>query len=411
MTSPPSSSPYQSVSTRLRAESAGSQASLQSTDSLASSVSEVASKRHEEFQRYFGARLLDENPGVPAEELLTVVATQSGDLQAKLLLHGRVYLTRHHLCFRCNILGYKRETIHPLTGIRSVKRGTTAKWIQNAVYVIEDGHELGDYTGYGSMADRDAMYESILECWKMAAPERYTDWMDRGSEDELIPSKSVEEEEGEDEPVATTQCSGEDHLGEVALDTVVGMPLDKLYRLVYHDREFIEAFYTRDKGLTGEHDRQRRTLMADLKISEWETKNGHERRTLTYVMHMVSLTSSKLGLMAEQFDRPVGIRLRRLRDYRRHRPLQVLRDRVGDANTRRAVRQQVSHPPSWFVLCATAPTDSQVQDPHAHMPDGRQRKREPGDANVLHDAMRLVVGIVAQVDHHTRRHQGSEGAP
>lgn len=246
---PPSSSPYQAVSTRIRAESAASQTSIQTTDSVALSISEVSSKRQEEFHRYFGDQLQRLHPDLPLEELLTVVATQSGDLQAKLLLHGRLYLTKHHLCFRCNILGYKRETVHPLTGIKSVKRGTTAKWIQNAVYVIEDDHEDGDYTGYGSLADRDAMYESIVDCWKKAAPERHSEWMERGSEEELVPPAGIQEEE--ETPVATTQCTGKDHLEETALDTVVGMPLDKLYELVYQDREFIEAFYTQDKGLTG----------------------------------------------------------------------------------------------------------------------------------------------------------------
>lgn len=259
---PSTSAPYSSVNTRLRAPSA---ASYQSTDSIAVSVSEVSAKRQDELERYFGAELRKQCPDIPAQDLLTVIATQSGDLQAKVLLHGRLYLTSHHLCFRSNILGYKTETIHSLADLRSVKKGTTAKWIQNAVYIIEDHHGTGDYIGYGSLADRDALYASIVECWKFSAPQRYAAWVDRASDECLV--ESAEEgtadtqgtastsraKEGEDldSLVSTTQCTGEDHLSEVALDTVVGMPLEDLYNLVYHNREFMEDFYTNDKGLTG----------------------------------------------------------------------------------------------------------------------------------------------------------------
>lgn len=243
---------------------------MSTASTTAESPTSVSSKRQSELERYFGADLKaqwNEPTPIPLD-YLTVIATQSGDLQAKLLLHGRLYLTPYHLCFRSNILGYKTETIHPLKKLRSVKKGTTAKWIQNAVYIIEDDHEGEEYIGYGSLADRNAMFDSIRDCWKVVSPEKYEAWLARGSSEQLVngtnEEKDVDEEggavvasSGEDAVVKgtvaakTTQCTGEDHLDELAIDTVVGIPLDQLYQLVYQNRDFIEDFYKNDKGLTG----------------------------------------------------------------------------------------------------------------------------------------------------------------
>lgn len=240
-----------SLKTRHRGES---NVSFQSTQSVATTIDQVSAKRQEEFERYFAEEIRKEYPSSPPADLLTVIATQSGDLQAKVLLHGRLYLTPHHLCFRSNILGYKTETIHPLDRLTSVRKGTTAKWIQNAVYIIEDSHGAGDYIGYGSLADRDAMFANIVEQWKAKAPARHTAWVDRGSTETLVqPEEEIKDASMLEEalPVSTTECSGKDHLAEVALDTIIAMPLDKLYNLVYQDQDFMEDFYINDKGLTG----------------------------------------------------------------------------------------------------------------------------------------------------------------
>lgn len=246
--------------------------SVQSTaSSQFESPTSVSSKRQKELEKHFGDDLIAQwsEPGPVPPDYLTVIATQSGDLQAKVLLHGRLYLTPYHLCFRSNILGYKTETIHPLSKLRSLKKGTTAKWIQNAIYIIEDDHEGDDYIGYGSLADRNAMFDSIKECWKIVAPEKHDAWTTRGSaetlggDDEGEPSVREKEtaqastsapagSSGEKESVETTECTGEDHFDELAIDTVVGISLDQLYKLLYHNRDFIEDFYKNDKGLTGE---------------------------------------------------------------------------------------------------------------------------------------------------------------
>ncbi|WVR08380.1 hypothetical protein IAU60_005435 [Kwoniella sp. DSM 27419] len=242
--------------TRHRGESNVSFASVAST----LDTSSVSPKRQDELERYFGKELKGLRDGPLPEDYLTVVMTQSADLQAKVLLHGRLYLTPYHLCFRSNILGYKTETIHPLTRLTSVRKGTTAKWIQNAVYIIEEDHQEGDYIGYGSMADRDAMFQSIVECWKVVAPERHQAWLSNGSQDTLVmedrdvggevKGEAVDHPASSESKIQSTKCSGEGHLDELAIDTVIPIPLDQLFNLVYHNRAFIEEFYKVDKGLT-----------------------------------------------------------------------------------------------------------------------------------------------------------------
>jgi hypothetical protein len=266
--------------------------SFQSNTTTATTVSRsghVSRKRQAEYERFFGDELLkryaackDEHKGdtsddfasnTPPEDYLTVIATQSGDLQAKVLLHGRLYLTKYHLCFRSNILGYKTESIHPLPNITSVKKGTTAKWIQNAIYIIEDAHGDGEYIGYGSLGDRDAMFDDIVQCWKVDAPGRYKDWSDRGStetlvqgDDNAIGGGKAATAEGSDSGSSAsegsagkggevkaeeTSCTGKDHFKELAIDVKLPITLEKMFNLVYRDKEFMTDFYTNDKKLTG----------------------------------------------------------------------------------------------------------------------------------------------------------------
>ena len=249
------------VSLPYRARGISNASASDSVLSVASTSSRAPAKRQDEFERHFGNAIEKAyGLGDMPDDYLTVIATQSGDLQAKVLLHGRLYLTPHHLCFRSNILGYKTEKIHPLKKITSVRKGTTAKWIQNAVYIIE-GNDEEDYIGYGSLGDRDALYDSIIECWKVEAPERYSAWLEKGSVDTLVdeqatpgddPTAPVEAGHDADAGAATTECTGDDHFDEVAIDTTIPIPLDQLYNLVYHNQEFMEDFYKNDKGLTGE---------------------------------------------------------------------------------------------------------------------------------------------------------------
>ncbi|KAK4688963.1 hypothetical protein P7C73_g1141, partial [Tremellales sp. Uapishka_1] len=256
-------------------------ASIAST-STAESLLGVNPKRQTEFERLFTEPLRRED--APAD-YLEVVATQSGDLQAKILLHGRLYLTRYHLCFRSNILGYVTENIHALKDITSVEKGTTAKWIQNAVYVVADGEQLG----YGSLADRDALYETLVECWRTEAPERYEAMMDSIQGEALVETAHVET--GEDETtevdeaggvtdVKQTKCSGE-HFDELAIDTTFPLPLDQLFNLLYHNRDFLLEFYENDKGHTGKFSSDA-PLMIDVVISDWEETEGKQQRSLTY---------------------------------------------------------------------------------------------------------------------------------
>lgn len=253
--SPPLLSPPKRLpAERPRKYSTASNLSIEPTDSIASSItsshSAVSSKRQDEFERYFRERLAGE------EADLTVIATQSADLQAKLLLHGRLYLTRSHLCFRSNILGYLTESIHPLKDIVSVAKGTTAKWIQNAVYISVQGPDTVEVINYGSLGDREALFEVLVDCWKLAAPERHASWLDEISDGngqgEEKPDDTATLDGGETgEDVKHTRCSG-DHYDEVALDAKFPMNPEQLYELLYRNEQFIREFYETDKELTGE---------------------------------------------------------------------------------------------------------------------------------------------------------------
>lgn len=280
-----------------RTRGASNASASDSVLSVASTSSRCPAKRQDELEKHFGTIIERSfSSGNIPPDCLTLLATQSGDLQAKVLLHGRLYLTPYHLCFRSNILGFKTEKIHPLKGITSVRKGTTAKWIQNAVYIIE-GNDEEDYTGYGSLGDRDAMYDSIVECWKAVAPERYSTWLDRGSVDTLVDEQatpgddaSAPVEAGHDtEAGATaTECTGDGHFDELAIDTTIPIPLEQLFNLVYHNQAFIEDFYKNDKGLTGGFTEVGVGSCVELQISDWSKEGGNDRRTLSYVMHMVS---------------------------------------------------------------------------------------------------------------------------
>lgn len=276
----------------------------QSTSSLGGSKP-IPSNRQNDFEKLFGPHL-QPHRGEDTPDFFTVCQTQSADLQASVLLHGRLYLTRYHLCFRSNICGYVTEKIHDLRDIVSVERSTTAKWIQNAISLTLDTESDEKVVGYGSMADRDAMYAGVVEVWKLRAPERFSSWQATqaakgdGDADLLGDSKMsqskrnrsattstqsgtskyadiearhrhrastaagelehgqaaspkkaaghiAEEQEG---GLQETECSGQ-HYDELALDTTVGVKMEQLYNLMYHNPEFGKFFLEGKQKLTG----------------------------------------------------------------------------------------------------------------------------------------------------------------
>ncbi|WVF72553.1 hypothetical protein IAT40_007370 [Kwoniella sp. CBS 6097] len=257
--------------------------------STTSILGEVSLKRQAEFERYFGDQLRSLAPGQIPPDYLTVLETQSADLQAKVLLHGRLYLTPYHLCFRSNILGYKTEYIHALDKLVSVEKGTTAKWIQNAIYVCLDDETIDEkQLGYGSMKDRDSMYASVVECWKVVAPERYKAYAERPEvtldpEDVDEAGSDTSQEAASDTTSTTgglevkqTMCTEEGHLKDIALDVTFPVTLDQVYNLIYHNQEFIMEFYQVDQKLT------------DVNISGWTDYAGKQQRTMSSVMHMTN---------------------------------------------------------------------------------------------------------------------------
>jgi hypothetical protein len=271
-----------------------SQPAAASQVSLATSTTggdaSVSAKRQLEFERYFRDQLALAGDRVGPDDL-TVVATQSADLQAKILIHGRLYLTRSYLCFRANILGFKTEKIHRVRDMVVVEKSTTAKWIQNAVSITMERSENGDAGaaegeeadasgrtfGYGSMADRDAMYEQLAAFWKQVRPERFEQHQRKRAESVARKAAAVRDTEldsiKEDEDadgVATkdyaassgsetadeatgakeTQDSGERYK-ELALDAKLPVKPLALFNLIYHNEDFTMDFLKNVQKLTG----------------------------------------------------------------------------------------------------------------------------------------------------------------
>lgn len=166
----------QATPTKVYSNGTTSTLASQSTSSLGGSKP-IRTNRQSDFEKLFGPHL-QPHKGEDTPEFFTVCQTQSADLQASVLLHGRLYLTRYHLCFRSNICGYVTEKIHDLRDIVSVEKSTTAKWIQNAISITLDTTSDEKVVGYGSMADRDAMYAGVIEVWKLRAPDRYSSWVE-----------------------------------------------------------------------------------------------------------------------------------------------------------------------------------------------------------------------------------------
>ncbi|WVQ69663.1 uncharacterized protein L199_007883 [Kwoniella botswanensis] len=282
---------------RLHPSLSSSSLSTVSTVSKNASDSNLA-QRQNEFEKNFTKRMDLEpltsfkDPASTSESLtlpddyMTILATQAADLQSSILIHGRLCLTRYHLCFRSNIIGIITMKVHALSDVTSIRKGTTAKWIQNAIYVRvlevdDEGNQEEQHYGYGSLWNRDSLYDALMDCWKVRAPERYAEF----SKKEAMENGEVESDESEDEEdqevdssgpqLRRTTGSGEEYK-ELALNVKIPLELEQTYNLLYHNDPFTTNFYVNEKKLT------------DLKISDWveDEETGERSRTLTYVMHM-----------------------------------------------------------------------------------------------------------------------------
>lgn len=313
-TPPPTQATLQPTPTKVYGDSESARARAQSTSSLGGNKL-IPANRQADFEKLFGQQLPKPKGEDTPDDFLTVLQTQSADLQASVLLHGRLYLTRYHLCFRSNIMGYVTERVHDLRDIVWVERSTTAKWIQNAVSIGVDTESDDKVIGYGSMADREAMFTGLTDVWKERAPERYSQFLERretksamdadlagaGSrhrsattatksgvphdidtagrhrsatataklgQDKPVKKEHAgiaEEEEHEEEghegkhtesqgvEEKETECCGE-HFDEVALDTTLPVEIDQLFELMYHNEEFGQDFFKNKQKLTGESD-------------------------------------------------------------------------------------------------------------------------------------------------------------
>jgi hypothetical protein len=103
------------------------------------------------------------------DEVLVQIFGNVGDLagdfscavQSKILLHGRMYVTKRFLCFYSNLFGLEKKIRVPFKHIQKMTKETTALVIPNAISIQTPKKE---YT-FRSFWDRDDAYTQLKKFW------------------------------------------------------------------------------------------------------------------------------------------------------------------------------------------------------------------------------------------------------
>ncbi|KAI7902066.1 uncharacterized protein BX663DRAFT_561661 [Cokeromyces recurvatus] len=114
-------------------------------------------KRNQEFHNLFAS--------VPNDEKL--INIYGCALQKEILLQGRLFISKHHICFNSNIFGWITNLVIAFVDIEHVEKKTTAKIIPNAISILTYASSKYLFTSFLS---RDQAYDQMVECWK-ALPE------------------------------------------------------------------------------------------------------------------------------------------------------------------------------------------------------------------------------------------------
>jgi hypothetical protein len=172
------------------------------------------------------------------------------------LLNGRIYLTNYHLCFKSTTLGIKTRKIYALDKIIHVEKGATKKK-DDALSIVVDNTMGREMIGYGGLLDRDGLYDALMEAQGTLSTERSRESTPEDSS-KHIPVFYEDEEGGLEEGVATSPTDIANpsipinHLSELAIDTIIKAPVDKVFNLIYHNQEFIVQAYEKNVKLSGE---------------------------------------------------------------------------------------------------------------------------------------------------------------
>ncbi|XP_055304649.1 protein Aster-B-like isoform X2 [Sitodiplosis mosellana] len=110
--------------------------------------------RAENFKKYFKE--------VPEDERLVV--DYSCALQREILVHGRMYVTQHYMCFHANIFGWETFLCLKWENVTAITKEKTALVIPNAILISTETEKYF----ITSFAARDKTYLMLFRIWQNA---------------------------------------------------------------------------------------------------------------------------------------------------------------------------------------------------------------------------------------------------
>jgi hypothetical protein len=143
--------------------------------------------------------------------------------------------------------------------IRNVEKGRSGTLKQGLLsFTIS---VTGEEVGYADLKDLNGFYDILLDCIRSNGLERTSS---TGSGVKGIDGNTAcSTKTTTTDPIeSNTQGKGivenqlpdisQGHLGELAIDTIIQAPVEKVYNLLYHNREFITNAYQKDNKLSSE---------------------------------------------------------------------------------------------------------------------------------------------------------------
>ena len=185
--------------------------------------------------------------------LLCTVSDLSVDygcsLQREILIQGRLYISKNHICFHANIFGWVTDLSIPVAEIESLEKKMTAFVIPNAIQITT---RQATYS-FVSFLSRDTTFDVMYHIWRLV----------RVNADSVSFGMSIDVPAGSGEsPTAIvagikpkkTQCACSNdgsHFSETVLDTVLPGTPDRIHNLIFMSGFIKEFFSVNQKYLGG----------------------------------------------------------------------------------------------------------------------------------------------------------------
>ncbi|KAJ9114016.1 hypothetical protein QFC22_005836 [Naganishia vaughanmartiniae] len=255
------------------------------------------------------------------EELL---CTHGCALVIEIMIHGRMYVSNKRICFRSNILGVRTKREIPIKHIHAVALRNVAGMIPNSFEVYYNDKK----SQFTTLPDRDHILRILMRQWKQENSQVYDLFMDKhpefasyvvdnaspttsgsnvvvppssttaaaaaaaGNDEKLVvPAESngaaaAPGDEGaavasEDStaraggrPRAATIANTQD-LEKVALDTILPSEPEKIYKLLYHNDDFLQGIW-KEQGFK------------DIQMQPWSDK----KRDFSFARPVASIGST-----------------------------------------------------------------------------------------------------------------------